>query len=104
MEFKIIASSRGFPCIVLGSYKYRKIRETAGGEIVWRCTNKSCLGQVRTNLEQSEILYVKDSHDHVGLDPLKLHRIKHQQPGRTALPLPGYPLPVVAVARRASDG
>jgi len=91
MEFKLIATSRGFPCIVLGAYKYRKIRETAGGEIVWRCTKKSCLGQVRTNLEQSEILDVKDDHDHVGLDPLKLHRIKHQQPGRTALPLPRVP-------------
>ena len=91
MEFKIIATSRGFPCIVLGSYKYRKIRETASGEIVWRCTKKSCLGQVRTNLEQSKILNVKDYHDHVGLDPYKLHRIKHQQPGRTAPP-PPHPL------------
>ena len=105
MEFKIIATSRGFPCIVLGSYKYRKIRETASGEIVWRCTKKSCLGQVRTNLEQSKILNVKDHHDHVGLDPFKLHRIKHQQSGRTAPPHPPfdpkYPLPIAAVARRA---
>jgi len=91
MEFKIIATSRGFPCIVLGSYKYRKIRETASGEIVWRCTKKSCLGQVRTNLEQSKILNVKDHHDHVGLDPFKLHRIKHQQSGRTAPPPPSTP-------------
>jgi hypothetical protein len=103
MEFEIIATSRGFPCIVLGAYKYRKIRETADGEIVWRCTKKSCLAQVRTNLEQSKILNVKDHHDHVGLDPYKLHRIKHQQSGRPALPLPGYPLPVAAVARRASE-
>ena len=101
MEFKIIATSRGFPCIVLGSYKYRKIRETASGEIVWRCTKKSCLGQVRTNLEQSKILNVKDHHDHVGLDPFKLHRIKHQQSGRTARPPPLF-LPQVPTTHRGS--
>lgn len=102
MEFKIIATSRGFPCIVLGSYKYRKIRETANGEIVWRCTKKSCLGQVRTNLEQSKILNVKDYHDHVGLDPYKLHRIKHQQPGRTAPPPPTPLSPEVPATHRVS--
>lgn len=93
MEFEINATSRGFPCIVLGAFKYRKIRETADGEIVWRCTKKSCLAQVRTNLEQSKILNVKDHHDHVGLDPYKLHRIKHQQSGRPALPSPGTHYP-----------
>ncbi|GLG92910.1 Protein jim lovell [Gryllus bimaculatus] len=75
MDFQVILTSRGMPCIIYDSYKYRKFRQTVTGDIIWRCTKKSCLGAVRTNVEQTSILHIKDEHNHPRLDPLKIQEL-----------------------------
>ena len=56
---KMAVTSRGVPCLIVNSYKYRKFRETQSGELLWRCTNESCSGSVRTNIRLTEVLCVR---------------------------------------------
>lgn len=61
---RVCLTTRGFPCLQLGPFRYRRLRMMATGEVVWRCTVKSCVCIVRTDPSVSTVVHCHGLHMH----------------------------------------
>ncbi|RZF47165.1 hypothetical protein LSTR_LSTR016340 [Laodelphax striatellus] len=57
-------TNKGNPAVLLNNFKFRKYRTLASGEIVWRCLNKNCNIQIKTDLKNVLLSDPTTKHNH----------------------------------------
>ncbi|KAG8301818.1 hypothetical protein J6590_043424 [Homalodisca vitripennis] len=63
MDFTVVKTTAGKPCILFKDFKYRQQRTLKSGDINWRClTGKNCGASIKTDANLTRLSIVNEKH------------------------------------------